>query len=144
MWLPPGGPFRPAPIQYEMLFILCAIFFTLRWLDSRRGSNAFGVGWLLGEVSLGVQTECGVYLAFASRRFRLVVMRGACTGGAPPWPPSSPEPFNAERAATEDRPYGGLHCSRLGMALPLLALLVYLVSNACARGRAAGLYRRTG
>jgi hypothetical protein len=78
VWLPPGGPFRPAPIQYEMLFILAAIYFMLRWIDSRRALDAFWAGLAIGLVAVFKQ-NVGVYLAIALA-FALVVNTGGLPG----------------------------------------------------------------
>jgi hypothetical protein len=74
-WLPPGGPFRPAPIQYEMLFILAAIYFTLRWIGSRRALDAFWAGLAVGLVAVFKQ-NVGVYLAIAFALALVVNTRG--------------------------------------------------------------------
>lgn len=117
-WLPPGGPFRPAPIQYEMLFTLVSMYFALRWVDSRKTLEVFASGLAIGIVALFKQ-NVGVYLALAllviiarwSQRRGLV---GEATLSSPRLPRSN------RRA---------LVAAVTGMALPLVGLLVYLVTN---------------
>jgi hypothetical protein len=145
VWLPPGGPFRPAPIQYEMLFILGAVFFTLRWIDSRRALDAFAAGLAVGIVAVFKQ-NVGVYLAialvlslvlnsrssFARGKKRLIDWRKRALYERPSAaaPSQSAKPKSAERGGHEGPP---LHVSYiaavLGIALPLLGLLFYLISN---------------
>src|SRR6185436_13849543 len=64
LWLAPGGPFRPAPIQYEMLFVMAAVYFVLRWLDSRSVIQLFAAGLAVGMVAIFKQ-NVGVYAAIA-------------------------------------------------------------------------------
>lgn len=115
VWLPPGGPFRPAPIQYEMLFVLIALYLTLRWVDSRRALHVFTAGLAIGIVAVFKQ-NVGVYLALA-----LLVSIVAS------WKPRR-EP--APSSLRESRLNGGVLVAALGgVALPLGGLLVYLVTN---------------
>src|SRR6185369_7128536 len=64
LWLAPGGPFRPAPIQYEMLFVMAAIYFVLRWVDSRGIVQLFAAGIAVGMIAIFKQ-NVGVYAALA-------------------------------------------------------------------------------
>jgi len=64
LWLAPGGPFRPAPIQYEMLFVMAAIYFVLRWIDSRGVVQLFAAGLAVGMIAIFKQ-NVGVYAALA-------------------------------------------------------------------------------
>ena len=119
LWLPPGGPFRPAPIQYEMLFILGAVFFTLRWIDSRKAFDAFAAGLAVGIVAVFKQ-NVGVYLAIALAISLIVNTRGV------------PRSFADVRELYFDSRknlFMSYAAAGLGVALVLLALLAYLVSN---------------
>jgi hypothetical protein len=118
-WLPPGGPFRPAPIQYEMLFILAAIYFALRWIDSRRALDVFEAGLAVGLVAVFKQ-NVGVYLAIALAFALVVNTRGLppAVGGAKEW-----------RLYSLRSLFKSYIAAGIGVALPLLALLFYLVGN---------------
>lgn len=118
-WLPPGGPFRPAPIQYEMLFILGAIFFTLRWIDSRKAFDAFSAGLVVGIVAVFKQ-NVGVYLAIAFAVSLVVNTQGL---------PQSISEAKGLYVASWRREFKSHIAAGLGVALPLLGLLVYLVAN---------------
>ena len=118
-WLPPGGPFRPAPIQYELLFILGAVFFTLRWIDSRKPIDAFVAGLAVGIVAVFKQ-NVGVYVALALGISLVVNIRGL------------PRSFSEAKSLCLDswrNEFKAHIWAALGVALPLLALLVYLVGN---------------
>ena len=158
VWLPPGGPFRPAPIQYEMLFILAAIYFTLRWIDSRRALDAFGAGLAVGLVAVFKQ-NVGVYLAIAlafalvvntrglprsfaeakelsvdswkrvttrTRRTISAVLYGRSSVAAPLGPERLHSARRGGHGGPPVQPWLG---AGLGVALPLIALLAYLLSN---------------
>jgi hypothetical protein len=64
VWLAPGGPFRPAPIQHEMLFALLAVFFALRWIERRTFVDLFFAGLAVGLLAMFKQNT-GVYCAVA-------------------------------------------------------------------------------
>ena len=161
-WLPPGGPFRPAPIQYEMLFILAAIYFTLRWIDSQRALDAFAAGLAVGIVAVFKQ-NVGVYLALAliantrglprsfgeaielvvdswkrvTIRTRRTISAGLYGRSSVAAPSRAVKPFRAERGGHGGPPvqarllnlFKSHIAASLGVALPLLSLLAYLVSN---------------
>jgi hypothetical protein len=119
VWLPPGGPFRPAPIQYEMLFILTAIYFLIRWLGSRRAINVFAAGVAVGLVAL-LKQNVGVYAAVA---FALVIILN--TRGVPgsikeaTWIYFDSWKTNARAHIA----------AAIGVGLPLAGLFIYLASN---------------
>ncbi|HSF25267.1 MAG TPA: glycosyltransferase family 39 protein, partial [Blastocatellia bacterium] len=64
VWLAPGGPFRPAPIQHEMLFALLAVFFTLRWIERRTVVDPLLAGFAVGLLAMFKQNT-GIYCAGA-------------------------------------------------------------------------------
>ena len=64
VWLAPGGPFRPAPIQHEMLFALVAAFFTLRWIERRTFVDPLFAGLAVGLLAMFKQNT-GLYCAAA-------------------------------------------------------------------------------
>lgn len=113
IWLPPGGPFRAAPIQYEMLFILLALYFTLRWVGSRAVAHAFAAGLAVGMVALFKQ-NVGLYCAIALALSMLVVSRQERA--------KSPESLVAIKRRS-------LLAAAVGIVLPVAGLLVYLISN---------------
>jgi hypothetical protein len=112
VWLAPGGPFRPAPIQYEMLFIMAAIYCALRWLESRRRAFLFVAGFSVGMVAVFKQ-NVGVYAAIALL-LSIVVNAGV----------SQCEETRKPRAITFS-----VIAAMAGVAIPLLGLLLYLISN---------------
>jgi hypothetical protein len=119
VWLPPGGPFRPAPIQYEMVFILAAVFFALRWIDFRNARDAFAAGLAVGLVAVFKQ-NVGVYMSVALG-ITLVVNTQRL-------PRSLPEAKNLYLESWRDASKSHL-AAALGVALPLLALVGYLLVN---------------
>ncbi|HWO02234.1 MAG TPA: glycosyltransferase family 39 protein [Blastocatellia bacterium] len=119
VWLPPGGPFRPAPIQYEMLFILAAIYFALRWIDSRRALQAFAAALAVGVVAVFKQ-NVGVYLAIALALALVVNSREL---------PRSLAEAKELYLDSWRKSFSSHIAAVTGVALPLLALLAYLVSN---------------
>jgi hypothetical protein len=114
LWLAPGGPFRPAPIQYEMLFVMAAIYFVLRWLESGGGVQLFAAGLAVGMVAIFKQ-NVGVYAAIA-----LMLSTALNT-------------HNLPGSKEEKRPRAPLIKAQifaaLGIALPLAGLFLYLTSN---------------
>jgi hypothetical protein len=119
IWLPPGGPFRPAPIQYEMLFLLAALYFTLAWLDSKKSELVFAAGVAVGLVAVFKQ-NVGVYAAIA---LGLSVILN--THGLPR------SLTDAKRIYLNSwKENGRAHiAAALGICLPLAAMLLYLTSN---------------
>ena len=119
VWLPPGGPFRPAPIQYEMPFVLAATYFTLRWLDSRKAVSIFAAGIAVGFVAVFKQ-NVGVYAAIAlglSVIFNTRALPLSLAEAKRLYLDSWKESARAHIAAAA------------GVGLPLVALLVYLIGN---------------
>ena len=119
LWLPPGGPFRPAPIQYEMLFILAAIYFMIRWLDSRRAINVFAAGLAVGLVALFKQ-NVGVYAAIALGLALIINTRGL------------PRSFKEATQIYFDswKTNATAHIAAgIGVGLPLAGLFIYLAVN---------------
>lgn len=115
VWLPPGGPFRPAPIQYEMLFLLAAIYFTLLWLDSKKAFYVFVAGLAVGFVAVFKQ-NVGVYAAIALGFSIILNTRGL------------PRSFKEAKRACLDSWKEGARAA-IGIGLPLVALLIYLAGN---------------
>ena len=118
VWLPPGGPFRPAPIQYEMLFLLAAIYFTLLWLDSKKALHIFAAGLAVGLVAIFKQ-NVGIYAAIALGLSIVLNRRGL------------PRSFKeAKRLYLDSWKDARAHiAAAAGVGLPLVALLVYLAGN---------------
>ena len=126
VWLPPGGPFRPAPIQYEMLFLLAAIYFTLLWLDSKKALHMFAAGLAVGLVAIFKQ-NVGVYAAIALGLSIILNTRGL------------PRSFKEAKRLYLDSWKEGARAhiaAAAGIGLPLVALLVYLASNHALRAAA--------
>jgi hypothetical protein len=119
IWLPPGGPFRPAPIQYEMLFILAAIYFMLRWIDSRNAIDVFAAGLAVGLVALFKQ-NVGVYTAAA---FGLVIILN--TRGLPR---SFKDALRVYRDSWKTNARAHT-VAAIGVGLPLAGLFIYLAIN---------------
>lgn len=119
VWLPPGGPFRPAPIQYEMLFMLAAIYFALRWLDSRKAVWMLAAGIAVGFVAVFKQ-NVGAYAAIALGLSVIFNTRA--------FPRS---PGEAKRLYLDSwKESASAHiAAAAGIGLPLAALLAYLISN---------------
>lgn len=113
LWLAPGGPFRPAPIQYEMLFVMAAIYFVLRWVDSRSVVQLFAAGLAAGMVAIFKQ-NVGVYAGLA---LMLSILLNARDQADAKKTKQGAELLKAEIAAAT------------GIAIPLLGLLFYLSSN---------------
>lgn len=119
VWLPPGGPFRPAPIQYEMLFLLAATYFTLLWLDSKKALHIFAAGLAVGLVAIFKQ-NVGVYAAIALGLSIIFNTRGL------------PLSFSEAKRLYLDswKEHARAHiAAAAGVGLPLAALLIYLASN---------------
>jgi hypothetical protein len=126
MWLPPGGPFRPAPIQYEMLFILAAIYFMLRWIDSHKAMDVFVAGLAVGIVALFKQ-NVGVYTAIA---FGLVIVLN--TRG---FPRSFKEAAQIYVHSWKTNSIAHT-AAALGVGLPIAGLFAYLAFNGALRAAA--------
>lgn len=119
VWLQPGGPFRPAPIQYETLFILAAIYFTLRWIDSRRWIHVFAAGLMVGLVAVFKQ-NVGVYSAVALG-LTIILRTNAL-----------PRSFREAKQIYLDswKTAASAHiAAAIGVSIPLVALLIYLLTN---------------
>jgi hypothetical protein len=129
IWLPPGGPFRPAPIQYEMLFILAAIYFMLRWIDSSKATDVFAAGLAVGFVALFKQ-NVGIYSAIA---FGLVIVLNVRR-----LPRSFKEAIRiyVDSWKTNARAH---NAAAIGIGLPLAGLFIYLAANR-ALGAAARVF----
>ncbi len=119
LWIAPGGPFRAAPIQYETLFILAAIYFMLRWLDSDNALHAFGAGLAVGIVAVFKQ-NVGVYAAIALG-LSIILNNQA-------FPRSLRE---AKQLYWQSwKAHSKAHiAAAVGTGLPLVALVIYLFSN---------------
>ncbi|HEX8088687.1 MAG TPA: hypothetical protein VF762_07535, partial [Blastocatellia bacterium] len=116
---PPGGPFRPAPIQYEMPFILAAIYFMLLWVDSRRATDIFAAGVAVGLVALFKQ-NVGVYMALALGLAIILNTRAL------------PRSFKEATRIYFDSWKGNAiahTAAAVGVSLPLAGLFVYLAMN---------------
>ncbi len=123
VWLPPGGPFRPAPIQYEMLFLLAAIYFTLLWLDSKKAIHIFAAGLAVGFVAVFKQ-NVGVYAMIALGLSIILNTRGL------------PHSVKAATRLYLDSWKDGARthiAAAAGVCLPMAALLIYLASNRALR-----------
>jgi hypothetical protein len=131
IWLPPGGPFRPAPIQYEMLFILAAIYFMLRWIDSRNAIDVFATGIAVGLVALFKQ-NVGLYTGIA---FGLVIILN--TRG---FPRSFKEAMQVYADSWKTNSVAHT-AAAVGVGLPIAGLFAYLAFNG-ALGAAARVFIR--
>ncbi|MFP5263010.1 MAG: ArnT family glycosyltransferase [Blastocatellia bacterium] len=119
IWLPPGGPFRPAPIQYEMAFILAAIYFMLLWVDSRKAADVFAAGLAVGMVAVFKQ-NVGIYMALALGLVIILNTRAL------------PRSFKEATRVYFDswRVNARAHAAAaVGVGLPLTGLFVYLAIN---------------
>jgi hypothetical protein len=119
VWLPPGGPFRPAPIQYEMLFLLAATYFTLLWLDSKKALHIFAAGLAVGLVAVFKQ-NVGVYAAIALGLSIILNTRGL--------PLSLGEAKRLYLDSWKENARAHV-AAAAGVGLPLAALLIYLAAN---------------
>jgi hypothetical protein len=119
VWLTPGGPFRPAPIQYEMLFIIAATYFTLKWMTSRRALHIFAAGLSVGLIAVFKQ-NVGVYSALALALS--LVLRDN------PLPRSFKD---AKRIYVDSwKTAASAHiAAAAGVAVPLAAMVAYLAIN---------------
>jgi hypothetical protein len=115
-WVAPGGPFRSAPVQFEMFFILSAIWLTLRWMSDRRPVNIFLAGLAVGMVAV-LKQNVGVYCAVALAGSVILNSRGL-----PRSLKEAAELFrNSLRSDLLSKAAGAL-----GIALPLAAMAIYL------------------
>lgn len=116
VWVAPGGPFRSAPVQFEMLFVVLAIWFSLRWMSDGRARDVFLAGLAVGMVAVFKQ-NVGVYSAVAlavsvilnRRRLRRL---------------SSDAAFTYEESSRGGLPALGV--AALGVAAPLGSMAIYL------------------
>ena len=113
LWLAPGGPFRPAPIQYEMLFVMAAIYFVLRWVDSRSAAPLLLAGLAVGMIAIFKQ-NVGVYAALA---LMISILLSARDRTDTKETKQRADLLKAEIAAA------------IGIAIPLTGLFIYLVSH---------------
>lgn len=119
VWLAPGGPFRPAPIQHEMLFALLAAFFTLRWIERRTLVDPFLAGLAVGVLAMFKQNT-GIYCAVALLLSLLVESK--------PLPDKLKKPLGV--LASDARPSRkALLAALVGVAIPAVVLLVYLIQH---------------
>ncbi len=119
VWLAPGGPFRPAPIQHEMLFALLAVFFTLRWIERRAFVDPLFAGLAVGLLAMFKQNT-GVYCAIALVLSLLV--------------DSEPLPEKLKNApgvlvSGARRNRKALLAALFGIAIPAVVLVVYLLQH---------------
>jgi hypothetical protein len=119
VWLAPGGPFRPAPIQHEMLFALVAAFFTLRWIERRTLVDPLFAGLAVGLLAMFKQNT-GLYCAAA-----LGVSLLAGSEALPDKLKKAPGLL----ASGVRRNRKALLAALLGVAMPAMALVVYLVRH---------------
>jgi len=112
IWLPPGGPFRPAPVQYEMPFILAATYLSLRWVQFQKARALFGAGLCVGVVILFKQNVGGYCLIALG----LSIVIGWSLGM---------RRLEGAVSAMRRSILGAL----LGVALPVAALTGYLLAN---------------
>jgi hypothetical protein len=119
VWLPPGGPFRPAPIQYETLFLLAAIFFTLRWVSDRRPGQVFAAGLAVGLVALFKQ-NVGLYSAIA------LALSIVFAGSEMPRSLGSLKETYLGSVRSHLRSH---IAAAVGILMPMAGLVVYLIAN---------------
>ena len=119
VWLAPGGPFRPAPIQHEMLFALVAAFFTLRWIERRTLVDPLFAGLAVGLLAMFKQNT-GLYCA-AALVFSLLIDSEALPDRLKNAPGLLVSGARRNRKA--------LLAALFGMAIPALALIVYLLQH---------------
>ena len=119
VWLQPGGPFRPAPIQYEMLFLLAAIYFTLLWIRSRRALHIFAAGLSVGLIAVFKQ-NVGVYAAIALG-LSIILTTSAL--------PRSFREAKQVYIASWKQGLSAHIAAALGFLLPVVALVIYLASS---------------
>ena len=117
VWVAPGGPFRSAPIQFEMLFGVSAIWFTLRWLSDGKLLNIFLAGLAVGMVAVFKQ-NVGVYYA--------VALAGSVILNGQRFPSSMKDATRLCRESlTGER--RTLAVAAMGLATPLGLMAIYLV-----------------
>ncbi|MFY9609531.1 MAG: glycosyltransferase family 39 protein [Blastocatellia bacterium] len=119
VWLAPGGPFRPAPIQHEMLFALLAVFFTLRWIERRTFVDPLLAGLAVGLLAMFKQNT-GVYCA-AALALSLLVDSEAL--------PDKLRNAPGFLASCARRNRKAVLAALLGIAMPAAALVVYLLQH---------------
>lgn len=119
VWLAPGGPFRPAPIQHEMLFALLAVFFTLRWIERRTFLDPLFAGLAVGLLAMFKQNT-GVYCAIALILSLLVDSEAL---------PDKLKQAPGVLASGARRNRKALLAALFGIAMPALVLVVYLVQH---------------
>lgn len=131
VWLAPGGPFRSAPVQFEMFFILSAIWFTLGWISEGQPRNVFMAGVAVGVVAVFKQ-NVGVYSFIALAGVLLLNRRGV------------PRSFGEASSLLRESLRNDLRTKLiglLGVSLPLAAMAGYLIYKG-ALGAAMGVFLR--
>ena len=118
-WLAPGGPFRSAPVQFEMLFVVSAIWFTLRWMSDKKPVNIFLAGLAVGVVSVFKQ-NVGVYCAVA------LAVSVILNNRALPRSLNDASRLFRESFKSDLR---SMIAGALGVALPLGAMSIYLATQ---------------
>ena len=116
LWVAPGGPFRSAPVQFEMFFIVSAIWFTLHWMSDRRPVNIFLAGLAVGMVAVFKQ-NVGAYCAVALAGSVILNSRGL--------PRSLNEAAGLYRESLRTDLWSKA-VGALGIALPLGVMAIYL------------------
>src|SRR5262249_30949239 len=119
LWLPPGGPFRAAPIQYEMPFIVLSVLGALRWLDSRKALELFLAGLAVGVVALFKQ-NVGVYCFVAL--LTAVLLNAKRDAQAPDEP-------EGERSSSNQSISRISLVATAGFSIPIVCLVFYLIAN---------------
>jgi hypothetical protein len=119
VWLAPGGPFRPAPIQHEILFALLAALFTLRWLKRRTSIDLLIAGFLVGLVAMFKQNT-GLYCCVAL--LVSVLIEGESL-------PTKLRLYPGHLLAAAKRKRRGLVAAISGVAVPCAFLIGYLAAN---------------
>jgi hypothetical protein len=119
VWVAPGGPFRSAPVQFEMFFLLSAAWLTVSWMSNRKAANIFLAGLAVGLVAVFKQ-NVGVYAA--------VALAGSIVLNERTLPRSWREAtaFVRESLKTERQ---ALMTASLGVAIPIAAMAIYLTSQ---------------
>jgi hypothetical protein len=131
VWLAPGGPFRSAPVQFEMFFIVSAIWFTLRWVSEGQTRNIFLAGLAVGVVAVFKQ-NVGVYSFIALAVVVLLNRRDV---------PRSFGEISSLLRESLSRDLRLKIIGLLGVSLPLAAMASYLIYNG-AFGAAIGVFLR--
>ncbi len=119
VWLAPGGPFRSAPVQFEGLFVVLALWLTLRWMESGRAHHIFLAGLAVGLVAIFKQ-NVGVYCAVALAISVIVNNRR---------PPRSIGDASQLYRVSLQSDFKAHIAAATGIGIPLAAMVVYLIVN---------------